>query len=101
MTFGPDPRKLPSTAEVVARFEAEARTLYSYAAVQVFAAAAGEAGSTDLERLERVLYADTFQTVIGPMTFDAKGDNVRYEFRMYRWHDGRYEDICCGPSRGR
>src|SRR3954453_5417624 len=58
MTFGPDPRKLPSAAEVVTRFEAEgheaeARTLYSYAAVQVFADAAGKAGSTDLERLER------------------------------------------------
>ena len=103
MTFGPDPRKLPSTAEVVARFEAEghdaeARTLYSYAAVQVFAAAAGKAGSTDLERLERVLHADTFQTILGPITFDAKGDNAHYEFRMYRWHDGRYEDICCGPA---
>jgi branched-chain amino acid transport system substrate-binding protein len=105
MTFGPDPRKLPSAAEVVARFEAEghgaeARTLYSYATVQVFADAAGKAGSTDLERLERELHADTFQTVFGPITFDAKGDNARYEFRMYRWHDGRYEDICCGPAGG-
>src|SRR4051794_33105842 len=101
MTFAPDPRQLPSAAEVVARFEAEgheaeARTLYSYAAVQVFADAAGKAGSIDLERLERVLHADTFQTVVGPITFDAKGDNARYEFRMYRWHDGSYEDICCG-----
>jgi branched-chain amino acid transport system substrate-binding protein len=101
MTFGPDPRKLPSAAEVVARFEAEgheaeARTLYSYAAVQIFADAARKAGSTDLERLERELHADTFQTVVGPITFDAKGDNAHYEFRMYRWHDGSYEDICCG-----
>jgi branched-chain amino acid transport system substrate-binding protein len=105
MTFGPDPRELPSAAGVVARFEAEghdaeARTLYSYAAVQIFADAAGKAGSTDLERLERELHADTFQTVLGPITFDAKGDNARYEFRMYRWHDGRYEDICCGPAGG-
>ena len=100
MTFGPDPRRLPSATEVVARFaaeghDAEARTLYSYAAVQVFADAARKAGSTDLDQLEGVLHADTFQTVLGPMTFDAKGDNVRYEFRMYRWHDGKYEEICC------
>src|SRR4051794_7709411 len=105
MTFGPDPRKLPSTAEVVTRFEAEgheaeARTLYSYAAVQVFADAARKAGSTDLDQLERELHADTSQTVLGPMTFDAKGDNVRYEFRMYRWHDGKYEEICCRRSGG-
>jgi branched-chain amino acid transport system substrate-binding protein len=102
MTFGPDPRQLPSTAEVAARFEAEghnaeARTLYSYAVVQVFAEAARKAGSTDLEQLARVLHADTFETVLGPISFDAKGDNAHYEFRMYRWHDGRYEDICCGP----
>ena len=56
MTFAPDPRKLPSAAEVVRRFEAEGYspegyTLYAYAAVQVFAEAARRAGSTDLGAL--------------------------------------------------
>ena len=58
MTFGPDPRRLPAAAEVVRRYEAEGyspegRTLYVYAAVQVFAEAARRAGSTDLGALGR------------------------------------------------
>jgi ABC-type branched-subunit amino acid transport system substrate-binding protein len=41
MTFGPDPRELPSAIEVVERFRAngiepEGYTLYTYAAIQVF-----------------------------------------------------------------
>ncbi len=106
MTFGPDPRKLPAAAGVVRRFEVEGyspegRTLLVYAAVQVFAEAARRAGSTDLGALVEALHAGTYDTVLGPVAFDAKGDLVGYEYHMYRWHDGRYEDICCGPSSGR
>jgi branched-chain amino acid transport system substrate-binding protein len=103
MSFSPDPRKLPAAAEVVRRFEAEGYdpegyTLSSYAAIQVFAAAAGKAGSTGLDALVKALHEGTYETVLGPLTFDAKGDVVGYEYHMYRWHDGRYEDICCAPS---
>jgi branched-chain amino acid transport system substrate-binding protein len=106
MTFGPDPRKLPAAAGVVRRFEVEGyspegRTLLVYAAVQVFAEAARRAGSTDLGALVEALHAGAYDTVLGPVAFDAKGDLVGYEYHMYRWHDGRYEDICCGPSSGR
>jgi branched-chain amino acid transport system substrate-binding protein len=91
---------------VVRRFEVEGyspegRTLLVYAAVQVFAEAARRAGSTDLGALVEALHAGTYDTVLGPVAFDAKGDLVGYEYHMYRWHDGRYEDICCGPSSGR
>ena len=51
MTFPPDPRKRPEAKAVVAKFEAkkfnpEAYTLYSYAAVQILAAGS-RAGQVD------------------------------------------------------
>ena len=106
MSFAPDPRKSPSAAEVVRRFAAEGYdpegfTLSSYAAVQVFAEAARRAGSTGLDALEKALHEGTYETVLGPITFDAKGDVRGFEYSMYRWHDGKYEEICCGPSVGR
>ena len=98
MTFAPDPRKLPSAAEVVRRFEAdgyspEGYTLYAYAAVQVFAEAARRSGSTDLGALEKALHEGAYDTVLGPVTFDQKGDVTGFRYEMYRWHDGRYEPV--------
>ena len=98
MTFAPDPRKLPSAAEVVRRYEAEGyspegRTLYAHAAVQVFAEAARRAGSTDLGALEEELRRGSYDTVLGPVTFDGNGDVTGFRYEMYRWHDGRYESV--------
>jgi branched-chain amino acid transport system substrate-binding protein len=103
MTFAPDPRRLPSAAEAVRRYEAEGyspegRTLYAHAAVQVFAEAARRAGSTDLGALVQALHAGSYGTVLGPISFDAKGDVRGFTYTMYRWHDGRYEPVCCGPA---
>jgi branched-chain amino acid transport system substrate-binding protein len=102
ITFGPEPRKLASAAEVVKRFEAEGfspegYTLYAYAAIQVFAEAARRAGSTRLDALGKVLHEGTYETVLGPITFDDKGDVKGFKYSMYRWHDRRYEEICCRP----
>src|SRR5215468_11104277 len=100
MTFGPEPRKLASAAEVVKRFDAEGfspegYTLYAYAAIQVFAAAARRAASSGLDALEKALHEGTYETVLGPITFDSKGDVQGFKYSMYRWHDRTYEEICC------
>jgi branched-chain amino acid transport system substrate-binding protein len=98
MTFAPDPRKLPTAAAVVKEFEAEGYnpegyTLYTYAAMQIFADAATKAGSTKLDALEKVMHSTTFDTVLGPIQFDEKGDVTNPKYVMYRWHDGKYEEI--------
>ncbi len=105
MTFAPDPRRLPSAADVVRRFEVEGYdpegyTLHSYAAVQVFAEAARRVGSIELAALVKALHEGTFDTVLGSLSFDKKGDVRDFRYTMYRWHDGRYEEICCRPPGG-
>ncbi len=95
-SFSPDPAKNPNAADVVERFLAqgykpEGYTLYTYAAVQVFAQAAEAAGSTDLDALIAVLRGGSFQTVLGDIGFDDKGDVSAPGYVFYEWSNGVYD----------
>ena len=75
----PDPRGRAEAAPVVERFRAsgfepEGYTLYAYGAVQVWAQAAEKAGSLELEAMIASLRQHQFDTVLGPIDFDEKGD---------------------------
>ncbi len=91
MTFPPDPRNNPAAKEVVAKFRAnkfepEAYTLYSYAAVQVMAEAAKAAKSNDPKKVAEKMHSGMkFNTVIGPLSYDKKGDITRLDYTMYIW----------------
>jgi branched-chain amino acid transport system substrate-binding protein len=94
MTFPPDPRKRPEAAAVVKAFEAkkfnpEAYTLYSYAALEVIAGAAAEAKSLDPKKIaETIKNGKPWPTVIGGLAFDKKGDITRPDYVMYTWKKG-------------
>ena len=99
MTFAPDPRKNPAAKELVekfraAGFEPEAYTLYSYAAMQIIAAAANKAGSNDPQKVAETIKKDgPWKTAIGDIGYDAKGDITRPDYVMYKWSkesDGTY-----------
>lgn len=94
MTFNPDPRKNPNAKDVVAKFKAknydpEAYTLYSYAAVQIMAAAANEAKTNDPKKVAELMRSGkAFKTVIGDISYDKKGDITRPDYIMYVWKKG-------------
>jgi branched-chain amino acid transport system substrate-binding protein len=97
-TFSPDPRKNPGAAEVVKQFrdasiEPEGYVMYAYAAMQLFAQAAGQAGSVKYADLEKALRQGSFDTVIGKLSFDAKGNNREPGFVVYQWKDGEYDYV--------
>lgn len=97
-TFGPDPRKNPAAASVVAAmraqgFEPEGYTLYTVAAVQAWAAAVRAAGSADLDPVQAKLRGGTFDTVLGPLSFDPKGDILDPKYVVYVWKNGRYAEL--------
>ncbi len=96
MTFSPDPRKNPIAAPVVAKFRAtgyepEGYTLYTYGAIQAFAQAAEKAGSIDLDKLISALRSTQFETVLGKIGFDKKGDVTAPGYVFYQWHNGEYD----------
>ncbi len=96
MTFSPDPRKNPIAKPVVDALEAAGKTaegyaLYTYAAIQAFADAAKAAGSTDYDALVKALDAGEYETVLGKLSFDEKGDVSLPGYVWYEWKDGKYD----------
>jgi len=99
MTFPPDPRNLAVAQPVVKEFKAggydpEGYTLYTYAAVEVFADAATKAHSIKVADLSKTMKANKFNTVIGTVGFDKKGDVVGPDYVVYGWNnDGNYAEL--------
>jgi len=84
MTFSPDPRTNPANKQIIEvfrkkGFEPQAYTLYSYAAVQVIKQAAEAAKSLDPKKVAEVMHSGkVFNTVLGDISFDKKGDVTGY-----------------------
>jgi branched-chain amino acid transport system substrate-binding protein len=102
MTFSPDPRTNAANKQIVELFrkkgfEPQAYTLYSYAAVQIIKQAAEQAKSLDPKKVAEVMHSGkVFDTVLGEMSFDKKGDVTGYtvggkkkdRYVLYVWKKG-------------
>ena len=92
-TFGPDMRLNPEAEDVVAAireeygFEPEGYTLYGYGAVQAWAQAVSRAGSLNLKAVIKVLKTETFDTVLGKIGFDEKGDVTGISSFVWNVHE--------------
>ena len=100
MTLWPDARENPAAAAVVAKFRAVnyeplgGATLNGYATIQVWAQAVKQAGTLELEPVAQTLRSNQFDTVLGTIGFDAKGDVTGYDtFAWYIWKDGAYAPV--------
>jgi len=98
MTFAPEPRNLPTAQAAVAEFRAqgyepEGYTLFTYAAMQVYAKAAALAKSDAVDAVSKAMHANKFDTAIGTIGFDAKGDVVGPDYVVYLWHSGKREEL--------
>jgi branched-chain amino acid transport system substrate-binding protein len=103
-TFGPDPRNKPPARAVVEKFKAkgidpEGYTLYTYAAMQVWAQAVTKAGTTDAKKVADTIKGGEWDTVLGKMSFDEKGDIKAIDYVVYRFDDkGNYAEL--NPGKG-
>ena len=98
MTFSPDPRNNPEAAPLVKKFKAagiepEGYELYSYAALQVFEQAATQAGSIDRKKVLKAMKKGKFNTVLGTLSFDKKGDVSLPGYVFYEWSKGNYKQL--------
>jgi branched-chain amino acid transport system substrate-binding protein len=98
-TFTSPPADNPAAAKVVAELKAKGEDpgtylLYSYAAIQVWAEAAAKAHTTQAILVAKTLKADgPWKSVLGPISFDAKGDPVKINYVMYAWQNGAYHVV--------
>ena len=102
MTFGPDPRGKASAKAIVQKFESaglnpEGYVLYSYAALQVFEQAATKAKSVKSKDLINAMRSTSFDTVLGKINFDKKGDVIATKedplYIFYKFSKGSYAPL--------
>jgi len=96
-TNAAEARNLPSAKSVVEEFrkngfEPEGYTLSTYAAIQAYAMAVAKAGTTDPEKIAATLRSQPWETIIGKLAFDAKGDLTSSTYVWYVFKDGKYSE---------
>ncbi len=98
-TFGPDPRNKPTAKAIVEKFKAnkidpEGYTLYTYAAMQVWSQAVKKAGTTDPKKVMSTIKASEWDTVLGKLSIDEKGDLKQIDYVVYKWDaKGNYTEL--------
>ena len=85
--FENDPKNKALVASIKAagKDPANAFVMPSYTAVQVLAESIAKAGQ-DPAKVAEALRAGSFDTPIGKVGFDAKGDLKNFEFVVHEWH---------------
>ena len=93
MSFPPKAEDDPKNAALVkkfrdAKYEPAGYTLFTYAAVKVWADAANKAKSTDAAKVAAALRTGTYDSAVGPLTYDEKGDIKNPVYDIYVWKNG-------------
>ena len=96
IVYPPDPTRNESARDVVRRLAAkgifaDGYVLYAYAAVQAWAAAIKAAGTVEFAPVAAALADRQFETVLGVIDFDEKGDVNLPSYVVYEWRDGQYD----------
>jgi branched-chain amino acid transport system substrate-binding protein len=98
MSFPPKAEDDPKNAALVkkfrdAKYNPEGYTLFSYAAVKAWADAANKAKSTDAVTVAKQLRTGKYDSAVGVLEFDAKGDIKDAVYDIYVWKDGKSSPI--------
>jgi branched-chain amino acid transport system substrate-binding protein len=93
-TFDIDPRTRPEAKSIVQRFRAvdyepEGYTIHTYAALQVWSQAAEKAGSINSDKVAEIMRGQSFDTVLGNLSFNEKGDLTEHDYAWYLWREGK------------
>ncbi len=94
MSFPPKAEDDPKNAALVkkfrdAKYNPEGYTLFSYAAVKAWADAANKAKSIDAAAVAAALRTGKYDSAVGVLEFDQKGDIKNPVYDIYVWKDGQ------------
>jgi branched-chain amino acid transport system substrate-binding protein len=101
MTYGPGPPATAENALLSEQFAAKGYAgsfgyapFHAYAIVQAWAQAVERADTFATEAVAKVLHAEQFDTVLGRIGFDEKGDVTGYGTYVWHvWHDGEFAPL--------
>jgi branched-chain amino acid transport system substrate-binding protein len=91
----PDPSSNPEVAELQRKLPHLSRPpVRIYSALQAWAQAVEKAGTFETEAVAMALRTHTFDTLLGTIGFDQRGDVTGYDPFVWKiWKDGRYAPV--------
>lgn len=95
VTFGPDYERIPAAQPFLQKYRARygkegAFSVYGYDAANVLLEAIQLAGTTDADKVAAAMRSKTFNTVLGPVAFDDKGDLKQSNDILWTVKDGKF-----------
>jgi branched-chain amino acid transport system substrate-binding protein len=95
LTFGPDFKKIPSAQAFLTKYRSlhgqeGPYSVYGYDAANILFSAMEKAGSTDVAQVSAALRATRFDTCLGPVEFNEKGDLKQPNYIIWTVENGNY-----------
>jgi len=103
LSFGRDYHQIPAAQPFLDKYKAKyghdegAYSVYGYDAANVLLTAIAQAQSTDADKVAAVMKSQAFDTILGKIEFDAKGDVKQSGFVMWTIKDGKLQAMPDSP----
>jgi branched-chain amino acid transport system substrate-binding protein len=97
LTFGKDYHGLPAAQDFMANYQKKFNTpigsysVYGYDAANVLLAAIAKAGTTDADKVSAVIKGQPFDTILGQIEFNDKGDVKESGYVIWTIKDGKFQ----------
>ena len=103
LTFGKDYHVMPGAAAFIKSYndtfhQAEgAYSVYGYDAANVIFTAMTKAGTTDADKVAAVIKSQPFDTILGSIEFNEKGDVKESGYVIWTIKDGKFQTVPIAP----
>jgi branched-chain amino acid transport system substrate-binding protein len=103
VSFGKDYHGLPAAQAFIASYKQKfnqdegAYSVYGYDAANVLFTAMEKAGTTDADKVAAVMKSQPFDTILGTIEFDAKGDLKQAGYVIWTVKDGKLQELSSSP----
>ncbi len=97
LSFGPDYHQLPAAQSFIQKYKDKyqsaegAYSVYGYDAANVLLTAIAQAQSTDADKVSAIMKAQPFDTILGKVEFDQKGDVKKSGYVIWTIKDGKFQ----------
>ncbi len=103
LSFGRDYHSIPAAQPFLTSYQQKyqheegAYSVYGYDAANVLLTAIQQAQSTDPDKVAAVLKSRSFDTILGKIEFDAKGDTKESGYVLWSIKDGKLQALPANP----
>jgi branched-chain amino acid transport system substrate-binding protein len=103
LSFGKDYHGIPAAESFLKKYRDKynhdegAYSVYGYDAANVLLTAIAQAQSTDPDKVSAIMKSQPFDTILGKIEFDSKGDVKKSGYVIWTVKDGKFEVVTGNP----